>query len=375
MRIHIEIAYFHNWRQIKSVSSASHLILRIVPFLLMVAFCSFAFITPWLPAAEPDDFDTIYKNASANFSRGKYEQALKFYKEANSLKENANLECLWGIAQTYGKLGATKDVLRTCDQLIQVSGEDLSYKAKTLRLKGNALFAMALLSTAKQDDKKLEEAVSAFKEALKFNPGLNQTHYDLGITLIRLNKIDDGLAELRAFVKVADKAEAEAAKKIIDNPRRVVEKYAPEFSVLTSDGSYLESDQLRGKVVLLDFWGTWCTPCLYAIPFLSDLAKKYGKEEFVLLSIAVNDDEDKWRDFIEKNKMIWMQTYDKSSKMKSTFQINSFPSYILIDHEGIVRYQGKGVGGSTENEVISAIKKAMKAAKSQPKATQSATAP
>jgi thiol-disulfide isomerase/thioredoxin len=366
------MSYLLNRRPCITARPAAHPTLRIIPFLLAAAFCSFVFIIPCLPAAATDDFDTIYDNARADFRRGNFEQALRLYKKANTLKANADLECLWGIAQTYAKLGAPKDVLKTCEQLILASAEDLGFKAKAHGLRGNALFALATF-TAKQDDKKLQEAESAFKEALKINPGLNQVHYDLGITLIRLNKTEDGIGELRAFVQVAGEAQAEVAKKIIANPRRAIEKYAPEFSVLTSDGSYVESDQLRGKVVLLDFWGIWCPPCLNAIPFLSDLAKKYDKEEFILLSIDVRDDEDKWRDFIEKNKMRWTHTFDKNSKMQSTFKINAFPSYILIDHEGIVRYQGKGSGGSTESDVSSAVKKALKAAKSSPTATQSTT--
>jgi thiol-disulfide isomerase/thioredoxin len=365
------MSYLLAGRESKPDSTATHSRQSVLQYLLIAAFCSFVLIVPSLPAEEADDFDTIYNKASIDFRRGNLEQALKLYKKANSLKADTNLECLWGIAQTYVKLGATKDVLKTCDQLMLNSGENVAYKAKALRLRGNTLFAIATFG-GNQDDKKLQEAEAAFKEALRIDPGLNQARYDLGFTLIRLNKIDEGIGALRAFAKDASQAESETAKKIIDNPRRAIEKYAPEFSITTSDGSYIESDQLRGKVVLLDFWGIWCQPCIYAIPFLSDLAKKYSKDEFMLLSIDVRDEEDKWREFIEKNKMRWTHTFDKNSKMQRIFQISAYPGYVLIDHEGIIRYQGRGSGGSTESQISSALKKALKAAKSAPAAAKPA---
>src|ERR1035437_3224911 len=99
MRIPIKISYRYIRKQTKACYPASCLLQQKVLFILAVAFCSFALIIPCFPAVEPDDFDTIYDSASNNYRRGNYEQALKLYKKANTLKANASLECLWGIAQ------------------------------------------------------------------------------------------------------------------------------------------------------------------------------------------------------------------------------------------------------------------------------------
>ena len=319
-----------------------------------------------LPAAKSKDFDTYYDDACLNFRRSKYEEALKSYKKANKLRENSSLECLWGMARAYGKLGAAKNVIKTCDKLIQIGSDEIIYTSKAWKLRGDALYALAT-KKSKPDKKKLTEAETAYKEALKINPRLNWAHYDLGITLITLQRVEEGVRELRIFEKSAGEADAEAARKIIENPRRAVEDFAPDFSVVTVDGEYIDSEELLDKIVLLDFWGAWCKPCVSALPFLSGLYKKYDEEEeFVLLSVDVNDEEAKWLQFIEENKMHWPQVRDGDRKMQRTFKVTAFPTYILIDHEGIIRYRGKGSGYSTEDQVKGAIKKALKAAKAEP---------
>jgi thiol-disulfide isomerase/thioredoxin len=333
--------------------------------LFMLAAVLFTPFIPCSPAAAAEDFDTLYDKASLDYRQGKYEEALTYFKKANSLKENANLECLLGLAQTYGKLGAVKNVQKICDQLIQISGDNIGYKSKAWRLRGDALYSAALLNS-KPDGIKLQESEAAYREALKINPRQNQAHYELAVALIRLNRIEEALRELRVYIKNADDESGEKARKIIKDPRRALANFAPDFSIVTSDGEYIASDELRGKVVLMDFWGTWCKPCLAEIPFLSELVKKYSKEKFALISVDVRDEEAQWRNFIENNDMKWTHAQDKNSQIQRTFQINVFPSYILIDHEGIIRYQGKGSGTVTETDVIAAIKKALKAA-AQPK--------
>jgi thiol-disulfide isomerase/thioredoxin len=351
-----------NWERTHGSRRSSQLSECALLFMPAVLFTLFI---PCLPAAAAEDFDTIYDIASLNYRQGKYEEALTNFKKANSLKESANLECLLGLAQTYGKLGAVKNVQKICDQLIQISGDNIGYKAKAWKLRGDALYSSALLNS-KPDEIKLQESEAAYREALKINPRLNQAHYELAIALIRLNRIEEALRELRAYRKNADDEGGEKARKIIENPRRALANFAPDFSIVTSDGEYISSDELRGKVVLMDFWGTWCRPCLNEIPFLSELVKKYSKEQFVLVSVDVRDEEAQWRKFIESNEMKWTHAQDKNSQIQRTFQINVFPSYILIDHEGIIRYQGKGSGTMTETDVSGAIKKALKAA-AQPK--------
>jgi len=90
--------------------------------------------------------------------------------------------------------------------------------------------------------------------------------------------------------------------------------------------------------VLLDFWGTWCPPCVASVPDLRNLYKRYANEpSFVFISISSDGDEGVWQQFTEKNKMVWPQYRDQDRRILRAFGVRAFPSYILIDHEGIVR--------------------------------------
>ncbi len=311
-------------------------------------------------ASAQNDFDSRYDQAYLLFRQGKYDEALITFKKANRIKQDASLECLWGIAQTYSKLGAYQNAVKTCDRLIQLSDDNLYYRVKAWNLRGNELSRAATQNPEKLDESKLEEAETAYREVLKLS-GSNVAHYSLGITLIRLNRIPEGIEELQIYVRSAEEEDlAEKARKMIQEPRRAVENFAPDFSFVTSDGEYLTSDDLKGNVLLLDFWGAWCQPCQNAVPFLSGLAKKYRKDPFILISIDENDEESKWREFIVQKKMDWTHTRDGDRKMQRLFQITGFPTYILVDHEGIIRYRGMGSGWQTEDNVSDSIKKALK---------------
>jgi thiol-disulfide isomerase/thioredoxin len=340
-------------------SSIRGLILSAIVTFLFAAFASGVLLAQ-------DDFDSVYDKARLNFQQGKYEEALALYKRANGMKQNSNLDCLWGMAETFGKLGAHKNALQTCDRMIELSGDNLYFQVKGWNMRGNELSAAAAVNPDRLDENKLREAETAYREVLKLS-AINMAHYNLGITLIRLNRVNEGIAELKTYIQRAEEEDiAEKARKIIQEPRRAVENFVPDFSIITSEGDYISADELRGKVILIDFWGSWCKPCLSAIPFLSQLAKKYRNEGFMLVSVDVNDEEAKWRAFIAQNKMNWTHTRDSNGKIPRLFQITGFPTYILIDHEGIIRYRGMGSGLQTESDISDKTKKALKALTASP---------
>lgn len=151
------------------------------------------------------------------------------------------------------------------------------------------------------------------------------------------------------------------ARKLVENPRRARENFAPDFSFTSSEGEHITLDDLRGKVVLLDFWGTWCPPCVESVPELRDLYKRYSKDGvFMLLGISSDSDEAEWKEFTAKNKMVWPQYRDKDRRIHRSFGIRAFPTYVLIDHEGIVRFTSVGMSWRSAADLSEAIKKQMK---------------
>src|SRR5207248_2975337 len=105
------------------------------------------------------------------------------------------------------------------------------------------------------------------------------------------------------------------ARKLIENPKRARGAYAPDFQVVTQTGDSLSSQSLAGKIVVLDFWATWCPPCRASLPELKELTKKYSSSNVVLLSLSADDNEIAWRDFISKKQMNWPQYWDKDHHM------------------------------------------------------------
>jgi thiol-disulfide isomerase/thioredoxin len=119
---------------------------------------------------------------------------------------------------------------------------------------------------------------------------------------------------------------------------------------------------LKGKVVLLDFWGTWCPPCVAAVPALRDLQKRHAKDAFVLLGVSSDNEEAVVRSFTEQNRLIWPQYWDRDRKVQQAFDIRAYPTYVLIDDEGIVQFRTTGGGLREPVGLEGAIKKQLKAA-------------
>jgi len=296
--------------------------------------------------------------------RHKYDDALKSFKRANEMADKKSPQCFLGMAQAYQGLEAYKNVIESCDKLIELAGSDIQLRALAYNLKGIALQSQG----EGKDQKKLREAEAVFRQAVALNSDLSIIHYNLGLILMQQGRDAEGIAELRNYLELAPKGtKLDDARQLIQNPRRARENYAPDFSITTSEGEYISLEDLRGKVVLLDFWATWCPPCVASTPAFRSLHKRFQKEQsFVMIAISSDHEVEKWREFIAKNQMVWPQYRDRDSKVQRAFEVRSFPTYIVIDHEGIVRFRTSGFGSSGTAQIEGAISKALKVKSKSP---------
>ena len=94
---------------------------------------------------------------------------------------------------------------------------------------------------------------------------------------------------------------------------------------------------------------------------MRDLRKRYAKEPaFMIISVSSDSDMAKWKDFIEKNQMVWPQYLDRDHHVQRAFDVRAFPTYILIDHEGIVRFRNVSTSWERTGVLDDAIKREIK---------------
>ena len=162
-----------------------------------------------------------------------------------------------------------------------------------------------------------------------------------GRALAHLKQDDAAKAQFEKFVKMrpADDPDRQRALLYISQPELARARMAPPFSLTTTDGQRIALDDLKGKVVLIDFWATWCGPCREAVPHIKNIAKKFQGEPLLLLSVSLDSDEQKWKDFVAKNQMIWPQYRDGgfTGPLAKAFGVESIPHTFTIDADGVLQ--------------------------------------
>ena len=125
-------------------------------------------------------------------------------------------------------------------------------------------------------------------------------------------------------------------------------KIAPGFSQIAFGGKAFDLAQLRGKYAVLDFWGTWCGPCMYGVPKMKEYYNKY-KDQLEIVGIACNDKESDWKKTVEKNAMNWVHILNDASKsdISVLYGVSSYPTKVIINPNGEI--VSKLIG---ENEIF-----------------------
>ena len=162
-----------------------------------------------------------------------------------------------------------------------------------------------------------------------------------GRALAFLNQDDAAKARFGQFVKMSrdDDVNRRRAQRYLEQPELARARMAPAFEIVTTDGQTISLDALKGKVVLIDFWATWCAPCREALPHMRDIARKFQGEPLIVLSVSLDEDEQKWKTFVEKNGMTWPQYRDTRSDdaLAKIFSVNAIPHTFTIDSDGVLQ--------------------------------------
>lgn len=135
-----------------------------------------------------------------------------------------------------------------------------------------------------------------------------------------------------------------------------VGQLAPDFTLRDLSNHPVTLSSYRGhKVVLMDFWATWCGPCRMAMPGLQDLADKYGKQGLEILSINQGESADHVRDFIQREKYTFHVVLDRDQAVGNQYGVQAIPTLVLVDKKGVVRWIR--VGYSPDDESLKKLVK------------------
>lgn len=112
---------------------------------------------------------------------------------------------------------------------------------------------------------------------------------------------------------------------------------APDFTAQTIDGQEISSTDLEGQIVILEFWATWCGPCLPEIPHLKYLYEKYQDNGFTVVGISLDRDKETLVNFIDENEIQWPQVYVEDgweSDLPRKYNVTGIPNMYLLDADG-----------------------------------------
>jgi peroxiredoxin len=127
-----------------------------------------------------------------------------------------------------------------------------------------------------------------------------------------------------------------------------VGKPAPEIEGVDVDGKPLRLSDYRGKIVMLVFWGSWCSPCMAQVPHERDLVERLKGQPFALLGVDCEENKDTARGVMARERMTWPNWFDcavGTGPIAKRYHIRSYPSVFVLDARGVIRIRSiSGVG-------------------------------
>lgn len=181
------------------------------------------------------------------------------------------------------------------------------------------------------------------KENLKSLVSLSATKFlNQQAELILLKELEKNLLDVYPQNKYV-----QDYKQLIDGYSKLpIGSLASEISLNTAKGVNIKLSSLRGKIVLIDFWASWCAPCRRENPAIVEAYKKYKGKDFEIYGVSLDNNIEAWTEAVNHDKITWIQVSDLKrwdSEVAKTYQIEAIPTNVLIDKEG--KILSKGIRG------------------------------
>jgi thiol-disulfide isomerase/thioredoxin len=314
-----------------------------IPILISAVFLSFRAASAQTSNGPTDvKAQKTYSEAVQALRIQRYFDALDKFKKANKQDGGHCSLCLTQVVSLASQVGDFKAADSASRDLIALA-QTPAEAAKAHYQHGVLLLQQG---SAKNKNDLFSEANEEFKTALSTDPKNTAWLYAQGLALARLKQDDSAKT---SFQQVAELARAGSitrsrALRFAARPELARERMAPAFALTAAGGQRVSMDELEGKVVLLDFWATWCGPCREALPHMKRIAQKFAGQPLVILSISLDNDEQKWKAFVAQNEMTWLQYRDGGFEgpIAKLFDVRAIPHTFTIDSDGVLQEEKIG---------------------------------
>jgi len=120
------------------------------------------------------------------------------------------------------------------------------------------------------------------------------------------------------------------------------EEMAPDFTLKSLGGENIKLSELRGTVVLLNFWASWCGPCRTEMPLLDDLYQQYRDYGFTVLGVNLDENREQADRLLDKLPVTFPILFDPQNGTSETYTVDAMPTTVLIDRNGVIRHHHRG---------------------------------
>ncbi len=132
---------------------------------------------------------------------------------------------------------------------------------------------------------------------------------------------------------------------------------APNFTLKSLSGKNLKLSELAGNVVLINFWASWCGPCLQEMPLLNKIHNKYEPLGFTVLGVNVEQNSDKARAFLAERGVDFPVLLDTKNQVSQLYDVVAMPTTVMVDRDGNMRFLHKGYKSGDEAQYREIVKK------------------
>lgn len=279
------------------------------------------------------------------------------------IKQEKYTDALQVIDEGIKEFGLTENLMRSkysvfvdmkkYDEAMAILDKAIEKNGETAQLLGRKA---SLLRMQKKYDEALKFALKQEETAKRKSPWVCLDIAGLYLKLKNKDKAFEWLNEAvdRGYIDYASlldeagedgiEGDARLDKLVVKIKEKVgIDKAVKDFTVKLLDGTPFQLSKQTGKVMLLDFWATWCGPCRAEIPNLKEYYKELHKKGFDIIGISLDYKEDKLQEYIKKEQLPWNIAYSGKGWEDETagaFGVKSIPSYWLIDKKGNLRHFG-----------------------------------